>query len=144
MIFCAFGPATGIIVRMLQCSDVPLTAACRGYLMRIDDVVSAPQKSGSERLRRLGADVAQQSDTPTPHTPVEDVVQLTLGHDGVWEVRAASPSPDAAFENPARPFAAVFPRASQLYHTLWHVYSPAGLTQAIEYTRRGLLVDVYI
>jgi len=111
--------------------------------MRIDDVVSAPQKSGSERLRRLGADVAQQDNTPTPHTPVEDVVQLTLGHDGVWEVRAALPSPDTTFENSARPFAAVFPRASQLYRALWHVYSPAGLTQAIEYTR-GLLVDVYI
>jgi hypothetical protein len=111
--------------------------------MRIDDVISAPQKSSAERLRRLGADVAQQGGTPAPHTPVEDVVQLTLGHDGVWEVRAAAPSPDTTFENPARPFVAVFPRSSQLYHALWHVYSPAGLTQAMEYAR-GLLIDVYI
>jgi hypothetical protein len=112
--------------------------------MRIDDVVSLPQKSGAERFRRLGADVAQQGDTSTPHPPVEDVVQLTLGHNGVWEVRAAAPSPDATFANSARPFAPAFPHPSQLSHALWHIYSPAGLTQAIEYTRRGLLVDVYI
>jgi hypothetical protein len=127
---------------MLYGSDVPLLA-CREYLMRIDDVVYAPQKNGSERLRRFGADVAPQDNASTPHSPLEDVVQLTLGHDGIWEVRAAAPSSDATFENPARPFAAVLPRSSQLSHALWHVYSAAGLTQAIEYAR-GLLVDVYI
>jgi hypothetical protein len=110
--------------------------------MRIDDVVPAPRKSGPERLQRLGADVAQQDDTPTPYTPVEDVVQLTLGRNGVWEVRAAPLPPEATFEDPERPFTTVLPCASRLSHALWHVYSPAGIIQAIEYTH-GLLVDVY-
>ena len=111
--------------------------------MQIHDVVHAPQKHGPQRSQPPKAAGASQDDASAPHTPIEEVVQLTLGHDGVWEVRAALPSPDAAFEDAARAFTAVFPRVSQLYHSLWRVYSPAGITQAMEYAR-GLLVDVYV
>lgn len=110
--------------------------------MKINDVVYAPQKNAAEYSRRPRTDVAPQDAPSAPHTPGEEVVQLSLGHDGIWEVRAASPSPESTLEDSAHAFASVFPHVSRLYHSLWRVYSPAGITPAIEYAR-GLLVDVY-
>jgi hypothetical protein len=111
--------------------------------VRIDPVVYSPPHKRSEPVCASKPDHVGHDDPATQDSRLEDVVQLTPGHDGVWEVKASFQADDDASRfTAAQTFSPVLPRVSRLYHSLLRVYSPAGITRALE-PSRGLLVDLY-
>ena len=110
--------------------------------MRIDHFVYPPPRRRPEHVRSSKPDFEVHDDLTAQDPRLEDVVQLTLGRDGIWEVKASSQADDPATFTSAPTFSPVFPRVSRLSHALLHVYSPAGITPALGSTR-GLLVDLY-
>lgn len=73
-----------------------------------------------------GRGASHAAAAPTPQAQVDEVVHLTLGGDGVWQLTPYTPS-----------YASFIPRA------VLHTYSPRGATQAIE-QERGCVLDVYV
>ena len=108
--------------------------------VKIDERVYTAQYKRPEQERgpRAAFDLQEEQATPQP----EDIVQLSMGLDGVWRVAATQAADDAAMQSSESSFAAAFPRMTRLYHSLLRVYSSNGLAHALEHTR-GLLVDLY-
>jgi hypothetical protein len=73
------------------------------------------------------------------HIPQADVVQLTLGHDGIWHV-PATPDSDPSFTRPSRrsPF-----QPLRLTSFVTQQYAPTGHLQASPLTP-GLMLDIYV
>jgi hypothetical protein len=80
---------------------------------------------------------------PAPHTAVDDIVQLTLGYDGIWEVSHSVPPLENANATSTQSPRPTLPRVARLYHSFLRLYSPEGILRAIEQSR-GLMVDVYV
>ena len=91
--------------------------------MRVHDGVPPVHQDPSAGV---GSRASKPATSPTLHVQVEDVVHLTLGRDGVWQVAPYVP-----------PYASFLSRAG-LY-----MYSSRGVTQAIEQERGGV-VDLYV
>lgn len=116
--------------------------------MRIDDHVNSshhkkPEYGKKTEHARTRPNFEIPNHQASQHTSVEDVVQLTLSHDGIWEVKPSSAADDPALHSSTQTFPPPLPRVSRLYHSLLHVYSSEGITRALERTQ-GMLVDVYV
>jgi hypothetical protein len=110
--------------------------------VRVDDIIHVPPHKRSEPIQGSRSDPSIRNDSPTAHATIEDVVQLTLGRDGVWEVNASSAADSSTIYTSPRFSDPALPRAFRLYRSLLRVYSPEGIARAFEPTR-GTLIDVY-
>jgi hypothetical protein len=110
--------------------------------VRIDEVVSTVPGHVSARPRSAEAEFTLFDPRPPIPPAAEDIVQLTLGRDGIWEVSAPLPLADSTAAS-ARPASSTVPRLARLYHAFLHLYSPSGLLHAMEQSR-GLMVDLYV
>jgi hypothetical protein len=110
--------------------------------VRIDEVIYAVPRNVSERSRSAEAEFTLSDERSSTPPTAEDIVQLTLGHDGIWEVSAASPAADSTTAS-AYTTASTVPPMARLYHSFLRLYSPEGLLHAMEQSR-GLMVDVYV
>jgi hypothetical protein len=110
--------------------------------VRIDEVIYAVPRNVSERSRSTEAEFTLSDEPPSTPRTAEDIVQLTLGRDGTWEVSAPFPVADSTTAS-ARTTASTMPHMARLYHSFLRLYSPAGLLHAME-PSRGLMVDLYV
>jgi hypothetical protein len=110
--------------------------------VRIDDVIYAVPRNVSERSRTTEAAFLLSDERPSTQRTIEDIVQLTLGHDGIWEVSAPLPPADSTTAS-AYTAASTVPRIARLYHSFLRLYSSEGLLHAMEQSR-GLMVDLYV
>jgi hypothetical protein len=62
--------------------------------MRIEDAIYSGPRQSVERSRSPGVEFALQEEAALTRTAVEDIVQLTLSRDGIWEVSAPQTVPD--------------------------------------------------
>jgi len=107
--------------------------------MRISDILSVLAGGALAPGRTAGPPDAPQDRPPVQDILDADVVQLTLSHDGIWQV-AASPESDTSFaRTPPRP---PFP-TPRLYASVTSRYAPTGGLQASA-PSRGLVVDIYV
>jgi hypothetical protein len=81
--------------------------------------------------------------SPSPHTAGDDIVQLTLGYDGIWKVSHPAPALENANPTSTQIPRPTLPRVARLYHSFLRLYSPEGILRAMEQSR-GLMVDVYV
>ena len=91
------------------------------------------------RVMHSSASSSSRPLIPSPHALKAEAVQLTLGHDGIWYVPAASES-DTSFAYPLRhsPF-----QPSCLASFIAPRYAPTGRLQASPLTP-GLMLDIYV
>jgi hypothetical protein len=109
--------------------------------VRIDSLIHPLQRDAAS-FRQSRANQASSAGTLSDRFQVDDVVQLTLTSDGIWEVTATSVAAEE-LATPAHDSPGHFPGGSRLYHSLLNVYSSAGLIHANQ-AARGLLVDMYV
>ena len=110
--------------------------------VRIDEVIYAVPRNVSERSRRAETAFPLSDERPPTPQTAEDIVQLTLGRDGIWEVSAPLPLADSTMAS-AHTASSTMPGMARLYHSFLRLYSPEGLLHAIEQSR-GLMVDFYV
>ena len=110
--------------------------------VKIDDIRYAVPRNVSARSRSTEAAVPLSDERPSTQRTIEDIVQLTLGRDGIWEVSAPLPPADSTTVS-AHTASSTGPRMARLYHSFLRLYSPAGLLHAFEQSR-GLMVDLYV
>jgi hypothetical protein len=108
--------------------------------VRIDEVIYAVPRNVSERSRSTEAEFTLSDEQPPQSA--EDIVQLTLGRDGIWEVGAPFRAADSTTAS-AHTTASTVPHMARLYHSFLRLYSPEGLLHAMEQSR-GLMVDLYV
>jgi hypothetical protein len=111
--------------------------------MRIEDATYSIPRQRSERSRSPGAEFALPEEAALARPAVEDIVQLTLSREGIWEVSAPKTMPDGNVAASAYASTPTLPRMARLYRALSWLYSPAGLLHAMEQSR-GLVVDLYV
>jgi len=107
--------------------------------MSISDLLSALAGGSTAPGRTAGPPATPQDTTPVQDILEADVVQLTLSHDGIWQV-AASPESDTSFARtpPRSPFS-----TPRLYPSVTSLYAPTGGLQASA-PSRGLVLDIYV
>jgi hypothetical protein len=111
--------------------------------VRIEDVIAAVPRKGSVPSRMAGEEFTlAEKPPPAPPATVDDIVQLTLGYDGIWKVHHPAPPLENANVTSTSPSQPILPRVARLYHSFLHLYSPEGMLRAMEQSR-GLMVDVY-
>ena len=111
--------------------------------MRIEDAIYSGSRQSVERSSSPGVEFALQEEAALTRTAVEDIVQLTLSRDGIWEVSGPQTVPDGNIAASADAVTPTPPRMARLYRVLSWLYSPAGMLQAMEQSR-GLVVDLYV
>jgi len=79
------------------------------------------------------------SHAPAPHVPQVDAIQLTLGHDGIWQA-SAPPESDTSFTRVSHHSPFQLPRLTPFVEQR---YAPTGRLQASPLTP-GLMLDIYI
>jgi hypothetical protein len=110
--------------------------------VRIDDFAPWLLQKSPEHPHPPRVDTRYQDGASAPYPAADDIVQLTLGGDGIWEVSPASRPGDGTSAGSIQASARLSPRVSRLYHTFLRVYSHEGSLRTMEFSR-GLLVDVY-
>jgi hypothetical protein len=111
--------------------------------VRIDDVIYAVPRNGSDHSRSAESEFTLPDEVAPAQRAIDDIVQLTLGRDGIWEVGGPVSSVDATMGSPAHDSTSSLPRVARLYHSFLRRYSPEGILHAIEQSR-GLMVDLYV
>ena len=112
--------------------------------VRIEDVIySVPRKGSAPSPMAGGEFTLAEKPPPSPHTAVDDIVQLTLGYDGIWKVSHPAPPLENANTTSTPPPRPILPRVARLYYSFLRLYSPDGMLHVMEQSR-GLMVDVYV
>jgi hypothetical protein len=111
--------------------------------VRIDEVLYSAPRKGSEPSRQARTEFIVP-ETPEPPAPAagDEIVQLTLGRDGIWEVSRTVPPVENTNATSARSASPSLPRVARLYHAFLRLYSAEGGLQTMGQSR-GLMIDLY-